>query len=199
MSYRRLEFDLFEKIIVPAIDSFYTTSKDKDLLDRDASERAIVANIYCKMNLLFQKSDTALQYLSIDYEYNRNLLDTKKAYLKCNLCKLNTCIKLPYSNLDEADIVPDIIIHKRGSNEDNQVVIEFKKVKNRDEKQRKNDIAKLTYLTCQQQYEDKEDFDYKYQLGYFIDLDTDSYLVTSYTDAHLLGTRKRKEGRWYDV
>ena len=78
----------------------------------------------------------------VDCEYNRNLADKK--------------------SMGESRIRPDIIIHKRGSNEKNFVVIEIKPWWNRDDVIK--DEAKLAYLTNQD-----NEFKYKYGLSLLIE------------------------------
>lgn len=59
-------------------------------------------------------------------------------------------------------IIPDLVIHRRRSNRNNLLVIEFKK-KNAETYDKENDRNKLMYLTDQ-----KEDF--KYNFGLFVEL-----------------------------
>ena len=198
MSYKPLDFDWLENIIVPAIDMFYETQTDRDLINKNISERTLIANIYYKMILFFQnskKSNKALQHLSIDVEYNRNTFDSKKAYMKCYSCTQDNCF-VKKNNYCISKIVPDMIMHQRGSNDDNQVAIEFKKKCNKDKNQRNNDIAKLTYLTCQQPFDKNEKHNFKYRYGYFIDMDNYSYSITSYENTEKKTMKTSKEGNW---
>ncbi len=198
MSFRDINFNCLEEIIIPAIDSFYNEPKDRDLIQRDANERTIVANIYSKANsTLNEKQNTTkeLGNLGIDIEYNRNYVDPKKVYEKCNSCQRQGCL-IKQRNLHPTTSSPDMIIHQRGSNEDNQVVIEYKKSSNKNAQDRDDDKAKLIYFTCQQPFLHHEDENYQYHIGFFIDLDIDRYSVTTYQDATYDVPRYRQGGVW---
>lgn len=196
MSFKNIQFDWLEEVIIPAIDLLYSTPKDRDLIQRNANERTIVANIYCKANAIFnekQNTTIELEDLSIDIEYNRNYSKPKRVYEKCGSCKNEGCFikqkHLQYSS-------PDMIIHHRGSNDNNQVIIEFKKVSNGEDDERDADKAKLIYFTCQRPFPDHEKENYQYRIGFFIDLDIDKYLVTTYQDANFVDLRCRRGGVW---
>lgn len=66
-------------------------------------------------------------------------------------------------------IYPDIIVHKRGT-QNNHIVIEAKKSTNQDRLSRAYDLVKLATLVS--------DKDYQYKKGYFIDIPTGSGLST---------------------
>lgn len=198
MSFRDIQFDWIEEIIIPAIDLVYSTPKDIDLLQRNANERTIVANIYCKANsILNEKQNTTkeLGNLGIDIEYNRNYVYPKIIYEKCKSCPRQGCL-IKQRNLQSTTSSPDMIIHQRGSNEDNQVVIEYKKASHVKAEERDDDKAKLIYFTCQQPYLDHEDRNYQYHIGFFIDLYIDRYSVTTYQDANYDVPRYRQGGGW---
>ncbi|MCL2182969.1 MAG: hypothetical protein FWB85_05820 [Chitinispirillia bacterium] len=217
MSYNKeLRIDWLNEIIVPAIDLFYSRPEDVDLICRDVSERAIVANIYFYMNFLFKTRQlicAPLRHLSIDIEYNRNFKSTKELYIKCVQleCNSNGCVVHTGNNCVECSkescgvqggggkkiMSPDLLIHERNSNKDNQVAIEFKKASNT--RARNNDCSKLTYLTCQKEYTGREDNNYQYGYGYFIDLDEDMYIITPYVDTLKRNLMKRKNGEWIDM
>lgn len=200
MSFRDIKFDWLEEVIVPAIDLFYDKSKDQDLITRNASERAIVANIYCKANIyLAQKKEITqgLDDLVIDIEYNRNYTNPKRVDEKCSFCDEETCF-IKQRNPSPTTRAPDMLIHYRGTNVDNQVVIEFKKASNKVKKGRRADKAKLIYFTCQQPFPNHEDENYQYHLGFFIDIDTDRYSVTTYQDTAYDDPRCRQGGVWLD-
>ncbi len=198
MSFREIKFDCFNEIIVPALDSFYAEPRDQDLIARNASERAIAANIYFKANAyLAQKQDTnqGMDDLVIDIEYNRNAEGSKEVFVKCGFCDKHDCF-INQRYLQYTTSSPDMIIHHRGFNDNNQVVIEFKKVSNRNNKERDADKAKLIYFTCQRKYLEHNEDDYQYRSGFFIDLDIDRYSVTTYQDATYDVPRYRQEDRW---
>jgi len=199
-----LDFNWLERIVLPAINKFYKTPEDRALIMRPNSrgqniglaERNIVSNIFYYMKRFLvrnQEIGVIPQYLSIDNEYNRNYDNPKSAYVKdkCGSCNKNDCIAKQISMGNEKkDMIPDIIVHKRYSNENNLVVIEFKKISNTDNEARDDDFAKLTYFTCKEPFgngsERKEETNYKYDLGYFIDLGVDSYEITTFKDGILV-------------
>jgi len=198
MSFRELHFDWFEEIIVPSIDLLYSTPKDRDLLQHHMNERTVVANIYCKANSILNEKQTInndLENLGIDIEYNRNYETPKWVYKKCGMCLNEGCFnkvrKLQYTVSS-----PDMIIHHRGFNDNNQVVLEYKKVSNRNNKERNADKAKMIYFTCQQPFPDHENENYQYPIGFFIDLDIDRYFLTTYRDTQSDEPRTRQGGIW---
>jgi len=198
MSFSEVQFDCFYEIIVPAIDLLYSTPNDRDLIRRNANERTIVANIYCKVNaILYQMQSTnqELANLGIDVEYNRNDVNPKRVYEKCGSCQKANCF-IKERNLQHTVSSPDMIIHQRGFNDNNQVIIEFKKVNNREDNERDTDKAKLIYFTCQQPFPNHENENYQYRIGFFIDLDTNRYSVTTYQDASFGDPRYRQGGVW---
>lgn len=198
MSFRNIQFDWLEEVIIPAIDLLYSTPNDRDLIRRNANERTIVANIYCKVNaILYQMQSTnqELANLGIDIEYNRNDVNPKRVYEKCGSCQKANCF-IKERNFQLTVSSPDMIIHHRGFNDNNQAIIEFKKVSNREDDERDTDKAKLIYFTCQQPFPNHENENYQYCIGFFIDLDTDKYSITTYQDASFGDPRYRQGGEW---
>jgi hypothetical protein len=197
MSFKNIQFDWLE-VIIPAIDLLYSTPNDKDLIRRNANERTIVANIYCKVNVILyqmQSTNQELADLGIDIEYNRNDVNPKRVYEKCGSCQKANCF-IKERNFQLTESSPDMIIHHRGLNDNNQVIIEFKKVSNRNNRERDDDKAKLIYFTCQRPFPNHEDENYQYHIGFFIDLDIDRYCVTTYQDATHDVPRCRQRGAW---
>ncbi len=98
--------DLIEKV-KEAINILY--KEDKILFNNNVSERCLVYN-FAKhfINLLDSEE---YKGLNVDLEYNRN-------------CKGMKTIE------NQLTSYPDLILHKRGSNSDNRMVIEFKKWNN---------------------------------------------------------------------
>ena len=97
---------------------------------------------------------------NVDYEYNRNMADIKKIK------------KISKKNISETDaegntvsVYPDIIIHKRGNNDSNLIVIEVKKA-NADDNSKKFDCEKLKAFT-------KSD-GLKYKYGIYLELNKNS-------------------------
>lgn len=198
MSYRQKNINWLEEVILPAIDLFYSTPIDRDLIQRDVNERTIAANIYGKVNaiLLSKRILTReLRNLGVDTEYDLNVTDKKWVYGKCVLCQIGNCF-IKEESYTYTTSLPDLIIHQRGTNEDNQVVIEFKKVSKGSGDDRNKDKAKLIYFTCQQPFPEHEIQNYQYCLGFFIDLDLAGYYVTTYLNATYDVPRYRHEGAW---
>ena len=198
MTYKNIDFDWLEKIIVPAIDSLYSTQNDKDLLERNAGERTIVAKIYCNANAIFQEEkriNSDIEDLDIDIEYNRNFFESKEVFEKCDNCTNSDCPNIKKRFMITTSS-PDFIIHNRGTNNNNQVIIEFKKVKNTNKGERLGDMKKLTYFTCQKPFPRQEKKNYKYRIGYFIDLDENKFSITTYQDALCNSKRCRQNGEW---
>ncbi|MBI9010948.1 MAG: hypothetical protein JEZ08_01860 [Clostridiales bacterium] len=107
-----------------ALTKLYT--EDKYLIDAFVNERSITHKLGCYLQ---EEYDT----YNVDCEYNRNILDPKSITKKI------------YMDLTESkNILPDIIVHERGTNDRNHLIVECKKNNNRDYDQ---DREKLKYYT----------------------------------------------------
>ena len=105
---------------------------------------------------------------------------------KCSRCEENNCFIKQSNHNQDIDIhisIPDVLIHKRGSNEDNQVVIEFKKEGSGDEEIQR-DYRKLSYFTCQHGEDVPED--YKFRLGFFILLGDVTYSIDTFENGRMI-------------
>lgn len=177
----------FIDILGKALKSLYS-QKDKYIIEKKCSERAIAFRLgYHIQNELKESSyfrrDKYKDY-TVDAEYS--LCDgtpVKEVYKKCTIChsKDKCRIVIPeesikkwialfeaFNELEDCKgrrpyMYPDLIVHKRGSDGPNLAAIEIKCTWNGDLKGRKNDIAKLSYMTCPQS-------EYKYHMGFFLDL-----------------------------
>ena len=109
---------------------------DSFLLKNNVAERAIAHKLGEYLQNLFP-------YYTVDCEYNRHGQNKKI--------------------LSDKKVYPDIIIHERGNNKNNLLVIEIKKDINEDI----NDFKKLSEFT-------RSGNDYKYHYGLFIHLNVDS-------------------------
>lgn len=112
---------------------------DQNLLDRDVNERTLSFRLAHYLIEIFPEYD-------VDCEYNRHGDDVKR------LPRVTTT--------DTADtkgktIFPDIIIHKRGTDDNNYALIEIKKEGNTDTER---DIEKLQSLTA-------DNLGYRYTYG----------------------------------
>lgn len=106
-------------------------------------ERAIVFRVGHYFQTLMDEKYKDLQSYHLDCEYNRNLFDVKKM--------------LEFAK----GTYPDLILHERGSNRKNLIVIEFKGWWNSDDGEK--DIKKIKSFTSPKE-------SYKYQFGVFVRL-----------------------------
>ncbi len=122
---------------------------DKYLLNINASERSIthILAIYLKKEF----TD-----LDVDCEYNREGDKPKKYQEIVN--EIN-CIGIRVDDIEARTAFPDIIVHKRGNNDDNLLVIEVKKLSGNPNPIDSIDEQKLRAFL------DKDQLDYKYGLG----------------------------------
>jgi len=128
-----MDLEYLKKKIKKCIDEFYLN--ESDLLKRENYEVTISSKFAQYLFMAFPKYD-------VDCEYNKHINGEKRVE------ELNQNIR------------PDIVIHKRGTDENNLVYIEIKTEHNTDS--RTQDYDKIRAMT-------KQDGDYKYQLGVFID------------------------------
>ena len=148
------------KALNKAIEKVVT--KDKYLLLHNLSERTITHKLAEYLQPLF--SD-----FNVDCEYNRNadnIIDQKKL-LEISEDEMLDIAKDKIREDETYSVYPDIIIHNRGNNENNYLVIEVKKTQS-DKKYKKFDYLKLKKFTTQ----------YRYRLGAYLEFKTGK-------DAHL--------------
>lgn len=111
-------------------DEYLITHKPCDLSggkDGHVSERGIVARLAIYLQEWLNKSKTLADH-HLDVEYNRNM--DKPKYL-------------PETDWKDNGAYPDLIIHKRQSNDDNILVVEFKTYWNNSKEGMMKDIVKL--------------------------------------------------------
>ncbi len=147
-----------------SIDLLY--ENDNYLIKKPVHEQDISHRIAHYLENLLRNYDWFVKNgYSIDVEYNKNLDEPKRIYSNsnCSNCYKSECyIKKYHCNDDYGSICrPDIIIHKRGNNEQNIVAIEIKT----DTKESEKDSAKLSAFTCNCS-------EYKYKLGVFININS---------------------------
>lgn len=157
-----VKFEDIKKLVNAALGKFY--KNDRDLIDMEnnremVSERCMVFHIggYMKnkMNTL-----TKFQWADLDCEYNRNMGEPKTIY----------------TNDSEYNFVPDLIIHRRKSNNNNLLVIEFKK-ENAKERDKEYDKEKLIALTGEEVF--------KYNFGLYVELGRYKVQVSVYQNGNL--------------
>ena len=128
-----MNLNVIKKNILHCIEKIY--ENDSDLFNRNNHEITISCKLAQYLFIEFKEFD-------VDCEYDKHIDQVK------------------YNSELNQNIRPDIIIHKRGTDEDNLVYIEIKTDHNRDS--RMFDIEKIKSVT-------KQDSEFKYRLGLFID------------------------------
>lgn len=135
------ETKILEKYVKEAIEELY--KKDKILFKEEISERCLVYNFARHLEDILKY--TKYENLNIDLEYNRN----------CGKMKSIRGQKITY---------PDIIVHERGNNNKNTIVLEFKKWKNNKIEEIEKDRRKLQGFK----------YEYRYKLSMLIILNKES-------------------------
>jgi len=100
------------KAVLEALQSLLT--KDLALLEKDVSERTIAAKLASYLVPYFPK-------YNVDVEYNRHGLEIKTVKLP-----------EPYRSKKSGRIYPDVVVHQRGHDRNNLLVIQLKKLTNRE-------------------------------------------------------------------
>lgn len=141
-----MDFKLLEPKILKAINLFY--KHDTFLIEKNINERTVTHKLAEYLQQEFAE-------YHVDCEYNRKKSDTiDEEYIRKTL---NLTIENIKTNNTEAKTVfPDIVIHKRGTNGNNLLVIEVKKASNKNKKDIDFDIAKIKGY--------REQLDYKFGL-----------------------------------
>jgi len=128
-----------EEMIKNCVDQLY--NNDMDLIARGGMEQSILFRFALYLND-YRKEIEWLKDFQLDVEYNKNGVSSKRLPRRPN------------------GVRPDLIIHSRGNNDANILVIEIKGWWNYEP--REDDIIKLEDFTHQ-------DGEYKYGLGVFLD------------------------------
>ena len=136
--------ELLEELIKKSLDDLY--QNDEYLIKHRVAERDITS----KFAHYFQNNmrETIIADYDVDCEYNRDGYGMK--------------------NIDGTLVYPDFILHKRGTNDSNLLIIEFKTWWNSDNRE---DIEKLKAMMI-------EWYRYQYQYGYSIILNQERDSVT---------------------
>ena len=155
-------------LVTAALHDFYIRDQMlfRDLDDSNAvSERTMAARIgfYLERHRGIIGS---LDELSIDLEYNRNFNAPKSIYSLMTQQRRN--------------VIPDLLIHLRNSNEENFLVIEFKKG-TPPRSQQLHDEEKLRYFTDPR-------WEYRYRYGMSIELHPHNARITLYREGHPVET-----------
>lgn len=126
------------------------------LIEKNLNEISISHKLACYLQKQFDE-------LSVDCEYNGNANNPDDIKLICIIEKKG---KVRFDGKEHL-VYPDIIVHKRGSNDYNELIIEIKKSTNNKRNKRCFDHAKLEFYTN----ESKNSF-YPYKLGCFMIINT---------------------------
>lgn len=134
------------ELVLKALERFH--NEDQFLLDKDLCERCVMHKLAEKMTMLFPEYD-------VDCEYNKKTLEgTQKKLVMIRGRDTDDRERTHFSS-------PDIIVHKRGNDDNDLLVIEMK-VKKR---AKAIDLEKLTGLT-EPERQGRNYF--PYQLGMFL-------------------------------
>ena len=147
------EKEMFEKVKL-AFAKFF--ENNATLLDINANERSFT-------HKLAEYLQEAFSNMDVDCEYNRHGDSVKKA-MKIPAYE-HEKIK-PY-DLEAKTVYPDIVIHKRMTDDHNLLVVEVKKA-NSAQSTNKNDEEKLEAFTGN---------DYRYQVGLYVEIDVGNKCV----------------------
>lgn len=134
-------------ILKTALTELY--ARDKELIDRAVNERDLAFRLGLHMNPLLQANEQ-LKIWDLDIDYNKNGDGPKRTPRR------------------PKGAVPDLIMHKRGNNNSNNLVVEIKGWWNR--QAREEDFIKLEDFTHQEG-------EYKYGLGVFVELGKDNFIL----------------------
>lgn len=159
-----VKFEDVKKLVNAGLEKFY--KNDRDLLEDDekydmVEEQCMVFHIAGYMKTKMRRL-AKFQWADIDCEYNRNLKDPKMMSLM---------------NGNSRRIIPDLIIHRRRSHDNNLFVAEFKKYTASSAALEK-DRQKLMYMTDQEK-------EYKYNFGFLIELGEHEVHVDVYQEGNL--------------
>ena len=139
--------------------------KDKHLMDYNLNEQAISHQFAVKLARYFVE-------LNVDCEYNGNVAADKERkeihLLNYKLSRFKSKKHRPYlppAELVNISITPDIIIHKRGENIDNLLIVEVKKSTNKNTHAFEFDEEKVKAYTLPEGfYDSRNSFNYKFGL-----------------------------------
>lgn len=134
---------------------------DKYLLKNNSSERSITHKLAQYLELHYKRYDVDCEYnLNIDNERGKKAIQFLEA--KFDRLSMPRQGRILPSGMIEVSVSPDIIIHKRGKNNQNKLIIEVKKQGcERDELE--FDQTKLEFYTG-------DSCEFKYSQGYLVNL-----------------------------
>ena len=171
----------FLEILKKSIKQFY--KQDSYLIDdtHKVHEQAIAYRMaHYFENVCYLYNPSFYRTHNFDVEYNKNFNDPKYIFNKCSGCHDIKCSCQQCAEPHKSR--PDFLIHKRGSNDQNKFVIEFK---TGDSKQKdiQYDVNKLKYFTCREG-------EYKYLFGCFVHLKENSYKIEIFENGKKISSKK---------
>ena len=143
--------------------------KDLDLLYEDISERCLCGALMHELNKQLEKNDCNNYYA--DVEFNRNKKEIKQLHNDDGFV---------------SNILPDIIVHSRGKEIlDNLLVLEMKK-SSADHQDKENDRNRLRKMTKQNYNGNSYSYEYRLGIYYEINFEKKQILVEFYQDGENL-------------
>lgn len=107
------ELKFLYRMIVDSIRNFYDEESGSGVIEVNANERCMAAQIFCRVRERMKRSGSELR---VDYEYNRHGSSKKELPMV-----------MADNRIERHDVIPDMIIHIIGTDQKNAIVIEFKK------------------------------------------------------------------------
>ncbi len=163
-----MKFKIIEKIVKDSLNMLF--KNDQVLIEHNVNERSITHRLAIYLeNILLTSFAKEMKGLSVDCEYNRNwdlepYSPKKLSWESKELEHLINNLSHDPDRVLEFSCYPDIIVHQRGNNKKNLLVIEVKK--------QSSEIGDDIYDECKLKAftEESENNKYKYQFGVFIKL-----------------------------
>jgi hypothetical protein len=164
--------------------------RDKYFLQNNAAERCIVHKLAMYIQDEYKSYNVDCEYnLNTDNEYKRKIISCIKSEYE----KVRTALVSRRTHLIddveyiESSVYPDIIVHRRGSNDHNKMIIEVKKSNNL------NDIEYDHYKLKKYTGQGSE---FKYPVGIFLKLFVDTefnngYEIIEFFDGEIVSTNNR--------
>jgi hypothetical protein len=152
--------------------------EDFNLLVRDVNERSISHKLADYLQSEFNELE-----LKVDCEYNghgdnEKTLDADEKMIEVLEQKYDAQeLKEKLRDTNAITVFPDIIVHKRGTDERNELVIEIKKSSNKDKWLRQFDAEKPTAFT--KELWSKPYTSYHYNYGLFLDIPTNGEVANT--------------------
>lgn len=159
--------------------NFSCCNNDAYLLANNIHEQTISGKIYHYLDKFLERDLGSLD-LSIDIEFNKHMSSGEHSE-KTVICNSNTNCDLKDKICNEInEYRPDIILHKRGTDANNILIIECKKAQSIRGEKIKNDLKKLKAFTC-------DNGNFKYNIGVSIAFNKTKPIFTYFINKTQLG------------